>query len=60
MTNTEVSKPQIGRRKAVSLSPEKLIYTGYLQPENLLPFVVKPAVEGLSLATWAENNQQFI
>lgn len=60
MSYTEVKKPQIGRRKAVSLTPEKLIETEYFQPNLPLPLILKPTIEGLNLAAWAENNRQFI
>jgi alpha-ketoglutarate-dependent taurine dioxygenase len=48
------------RRKAVSVSPAELIQTGYLQTDNPLPLVIQPAVKGVSLETWAKNNQDFI
>lgn len=63
MNNPELKQPSLKRsfrRQAVSLSQEGLIKTEYLQPEQLLPLVVQPAVEGLNLTSWAQNNQQFI
>ncbi|MBD1806824.1 TauD/TfdA family dioxygenase [Microcoleus sp. FACHB-SPT15] len=63
MNNPELKQPSLKRsfrRQAVSLSQEGLIKTEYLQPEQLLPLVVQPTVEGLNLTSWAQNNQQFI
>ncbi|MBD2040240.1 TauD/TfdA family dioxygenase [Microcoleus sp. FACHB-672] len=47
-------------RKTVSLSPEELIKTSYVQHDSLLPLVVQPAVDELNLTAWAHNNLQFI
>jgi alpha-ketoglutarate-dependent taurine dioxygenase len=63
MNNPELKQPSLKRsfrRQAVSLSQEGLIKTEHLQPEQLLPLVVRPAVKGLNLTSWAQNNQQFI
>ncbi|MFB2973202.1 TauD/TfdA family dioxygenase [Aerosakkonema sp. BLCC-F183] len=48
------------KRKVVSASPEKLIETDYLHPDWSLPLVVRPAVKGVNLLTWASGNQDFI
>lgn len=47
-------------RKTISLSPEELIKTSYVQQDSLLPLVVQPAVDELNLTAWAHNNRQFI
>jgi alpha-ketoglutarate-dependent taurine dioxygenase len=47
-------------RRAVSATSAALVSTGQLQPEKPLPLVVRPAVKGLELATWAANNRAFI
>lgn len=48
------------RRKVVSLPQEELIETDDLGTEETLPLVVKPAVERVDLADWAEGNREFI
>lgn len=64
MTNTKANKPNIKNlnvnRKAVSMSQENLTKTSYLQPETLLPLIIKPTLEGLNLTEWAKNNQVLI
>jgi len=49
----------LSRRKSISISPADLIQTGHLS-DHPLPLLVRPAVEGLNLTTWAENNQEWI
>jgi amino acid adenylation domain-containing protein/non-ribosomal peptide synthase protein (TIGR01720 family) len=46
--------------KAVVLTPQKLIKTGYLQPGGSLPLVVEPEIEDVDLAAWARSNREFI
>jgi alpha-ketoglutarate-dependent taurine dioxygenase len=46
--------------KAVSISPDRLIKTDYLQPRQALPLVVQPNVDTLDLVTWAKSNRAFI
>lgn len=48
------------KRKAVSLPQEELIETEDLGTGETLPLVVKPAVERVDLADWAEGNREFI
>jgi alpha-ketoglutarate-dependent taurine dioxygenase len=65
MNNPEPQKPSIKKleavkRKAVSVSQERLIKTDYLRPGETLPLVVQPAVDGLNLETWAKSNLAFI
>ncbi|MEP0787733.1 MULTISPECIES: TauD/TfdA family dioxygenase [Cyanophyceae] len=59
-TNLNTMKPSNVRRKTLSISPEKLIQIECFQPENPLPLVIKPAVDGLNLITWATNNRSWI
>lgn len=47
-------------RKAVGLSPGELVEARPLHPDNPLPLLVKPAVEGVNLAAWAAANRDFI
>jgi alpha-ketoglutarate-dependent taurine dioxygenase len=46
--------------KAVSLSQEELIKTSFLQSPATFPLVIHPAVNGVDLPKWVENNQDFI
>lgn len=48
------------RRKAVSVSTEKLIKTEYLQPDTPFPLVIKPAIKGVNLVDWASQNRGYI
>lgn len=54
---------QIGgmaRRKAVSVSPEELIETKYLDSDKAFPLVIQPTVKGVNLSLWAQKNREFI
>lgn len=46
--------------KAVSLLPERLVKTNYLQPEQTFPLVIQPATDDIDLVAWAKNNQEFL
>jgi len=46
--------------KAVDLSREKLIKTGYLNREEVLPFVIQPNIEEVCVIQWTKNNREFI
>lgn len=48
------------KRKTINLSAESLIYTEILQPEQLLPLVIKPAIDDINLITWAESDRPWI
>jgi alpha-ketoglutarate-dependent taurine dioxygenase len=48
------------RREAVRLSPQALVKTSYLDPEEAFPLVLEPDVESLNLSAWARGNQEFI
>ncbi|MCA1991711.1 MAG: TauD/TfdA family dioxygenase, partial [Coleofasciculus sp. S288] len=48
------------RRKALSISSAELIKTELIQPEQPLPLVIKPAVDGVNLLAWAANNRELI
>jgi len=47
-------------RKAVSMSPQSLVKSSYLEPGQMLPLMVEPAAADLSLANWSRKNQDFI
>ncbi|HVF54592.1 MAG TPA: TauD/TfdA family dioxygenase [Pyrinomonadaceae bacterium] len=48
------------RRKAVSVSQERLVNKSFLPAHEGFPLVVQPEVENLNLAVWAANNRQLI
>jgi alpha-ketoglutarate-dependent taurine dioxygenase len=48
------------RPKAIGLSPEKLVDTSFLAPDQTLPLVIRPSVHGVGLAEWAMSNREFI
>jgi alpha-ketoglutarate-dependent taurine dioxygenase len=43
--------------KAVPLAHRPLVERGYLAMDQLLPLVLRPAVEDVDLAAWGENNR---
>lgn len=46
--------------KAVNMSQEELVTKEFLTPDQTLPLMIKPAVNGLNLQTWVANNNEFI
>lgn len=48
------------RRKSIVISQENLVKTELLQPERLLPLVVRPAIDDINLVTWAADNREWI
>lgn len=46
--------------QAVSLSPERLVKTNYLQPGKTFPLLIQPATDDIDLVAWAKNNQEFL
>jgi alpha-ketoglutarate-dependent taurine dioxygenase len=60
INQSSIKKIGTFKRQAVTISQGDLVKTEYLEPGNLLPVIVQPSIKGLNLATWAENNQQFI
>jgi len=65
MKNAEINQSSIKKlgafkRQVVSVSQEDLVKTEYPEPDKLLPIIVQPSINGLNLATWAENNRLFI
>ena len=62
---TESDKPAVRKlplvgRKTVSVSQRDLIRTGTLADGQTLPFVFQPAVEGVDLCVWAQNNREYV
>ena len=48
------------KRRTINTAPDTLIKTRTLQPQQPLPFVVEPAVEGVDLLSWAKANRAYI
>ena len=48
------------KRKAVGLSEERSIEVEPLIPGKTQPLVIKPAVSGIELASWANTNRQLL
>lgn len=48
------------RRRATAISAEGLITRSSLAPDQRLPLVIQPAVEGLDIVVWATNNRPMI
>ncbi len=49
------------KRRAVSFSAStELVTTSQLQPDQPLPLIIQPQVEGLNLETWALNQRQWL
>src|ERR1043165_6984040 len=53
---------QIGgfRRKAVSLSPQAMVKTSFLDGAETFPLVIQPQVEYVNIAGWASMNRELL
>lgn len=61
MSGTNFSDFRSRPRKAVRLSQEELVRTGYLDGDaDRFPLVIEPNVESLKLATWAAGNRAMV
>lgn len=58
--NRNIMELRSVRRKSVSVSQASLIKTELFQSGTLLPLVVQPAVEGLSLIDWVVSSREWI
>lgn len=58
--NDGIKKIGLLKRKAPSISRDSLIKTSLAYPEDSLPLVIEPAVDGLNLTAWAANNREFV
>jgi len=47
-------------RRPVSGAPENLIKIEHVAEGQSLPLLIKPAIEGVNLIQWSQNNRQFI
>lgn len=52
--------PRAVRRRAVTVSSERLVKTGTLEGAAPLPLLVEPAVEGVDLTAWAAAHREFV
>ncbi|MBE9209292.1 TauD/TfdA family dioxygenase [Nostoc sp. LEGE 06077] len=48
------------KAKAVSILQNELIETSYLENGDKLPLVIKPTVNDIDIADWAEDNRDFL
>jgi alpha-ketoglutarate-dependent taurine dioxygenase len=48
------------KRRSVDFSSEKLLETGFLHPQQAIPFIVKPVIDGLDIAQWTQNNRGLV
>lgn len=48
------------KRKSITVSSENLVTTNFLEPDQQLPFVIQPAVDGVNLVSWATSNRDWI
>lgn len=59
--STNPTLPAAGaRRRAVSFAPEALVTTGPLLEGRSLPLMVRPAIHGVDLVTWAGGQRTWI
>ena len=56
----KTEKPGTIKKRAINLSPEKLVRAELLDPDRSLPLVIEPVVEGLDPIAWAASNREFI
>jgi alpha-ketoglutarate-dependent taurine dioxygenase len=48
------------KRKSVSVSEKQLVKSEFLNSKQLLPLVIQPVVDGVSLTCWSINNKRWI
>lgn len=48
------------RREEIDLAAVNLTSASYLAPEQPLPLVIQPTIDGVSLASWAGNNREYL
>jgi alpha-ketoglutarate-dependent taurine dioxygenase len=53
-------KPEIIRRKPIRLTGADLVSMETLQPEQLLPLVIRPTIDGVNLLGWVKAHRQTI
>src|SRR5690242_16425620 len=52
--------PGMIKRKTISTTQDAWIKTSHLLPEQQLPFLIQPAIEGVELVDWAKGNRETI
>ena len=55
-------KKQFGtvKRQSINISQESLVRTEYLQPDQMLPLVIRPAIDGIHLVDWARTHREYL
>ncbi len=48
------------RASRVSIAPHSLVKTGYIREGSTLPLVIKAAVRGIDLISWAKENREYL
>lgn len=60
MNNVAATDLKRFKRKALSVSQESLIKTDYLDHKGRTPLVIRPAIDGVELVSWAASNRELI
>src|SRR6185437_15006164 len=55
-----IRKSMLEKREEIDLTEISLTTSGYFGPDQLLPLVIQPTMDGVSLANWAVNNRDVI
>jgi len=56
----DLAKFRDAKRKGIRLSPEAVIKTGYLDPEEKFPLVIQPNVDSINLVAWVKSHRDSI
>jgi len=48
------------KREGIDLTNLNLTRASYIQPEQPLPLIIQPAIDGVNLANWAKGNKEYI
>ncbi|MBW4428172.1 MAG: TauD/TfdA family dioxygenase [Nostoc desertorum CM1-VF14] len=48
------------KRKSITVSSDNLVTTHLLEPNQQLPLIIQPAVDGVNLVNWASSNRDWI
>lgn len=51
---------QLKNTKRRSISSAQLIETSFISPQQAIPLVVQPTIDGLDLTQWAKNNRDLV
>jgi alpha-ketoglutarate-dependent taurine dioxygenase len=57
---SQISRLRTTRRRGVDLAHVSGVRTEFLQPDNILPLVIKPDADDIDLTEWANTNRAFI